>query len=113
VRTKGAIFEGTFLKFYHLCRGDQQLPFLVAVNVHKRFGAAARRNRVKRRIRESLLMSLREHREVLNTHRINFSVVIVYKGARDKPLERVTFADVHRDVGMFMHTIITHGSIAE
>lgn len=106
---EGTIFEGTFLKFYHLCHSGQPLPFLVAVNVNKRYGVAVRRNRVKRRIRESLLLALYKHHEVLNTRQTGVSVVVVYKGTRDKPLDRVSFADIQRDVGKFMHAIITHG----
>lgn len=105
VRTKGTIFEGKFLKFYHLCRTDEPGPFLVAVNVNKRHGVAAWRNRVKRRIRESLRLSVRKHGETLRARQISFSVVIVYQGTKDKSLNRVRFADLQRDVEEFMNAI--------
>ena len=102
---KGKVFEGKLLKFYFVSHGDQPAPFLVAVNVSKRHGVAVRRNRIKRRIRESLRLLIRERYEELKTHHNRFSVVVVYKGMKGQFPGRVEFTDFRRDVSGFIDAI--------
>lgn len=105
IRTKGNVFEGKLLKFFYVTSRDKPVPLLVAVNVNKRHGIAVRRNRIKRRIRESLRLSIHERYKELKPHRTYFSVVIVYKGMKGQLPGSIRFADIKRDITEFMEAI--------
>jgi hypothetical protein len=98
VKAEGTVFQGEFLKFYYVCQSSQPSPVQIAVVVNKGYGTAVRRNLIKRRIREACRTLIGSQVERTNSFLSPLSALVVYRGSKRRPSERVSFANIMNDV---------------
>lgn len=105
IRGDGRVFEGDLLKVFYILQTNQQTRCRIAVVVNKRHGVAACRNLIKRRIRESCRLEVGHRAVALQSMRVVFSAVVVYKGSKRRPAVSIFFEDVRNDVVKFLEVI--------
>ena len=84
----------------------------------RRHGSAVHRNRIKRRIRAACFEVLDTCADMLESKRAVLSVVIVFKGSKRRPLDRLSYAEIREDIANLAHVIQKssaeiHGTIAD
>ena len=105
IKTEGRIFDGEVLRFYYVRNCDQLCSVQIAVIVNKKNGSSVHRNLIKRRIREACraLIGSRSEETDINLHPL--SALVVYRGSKRRPTERVSFTGMRNDVVAFRDEI--------
>ncbi|MEK7671098.1 MAG: ribonuclease P protein component [Bacteroidota bacterium] len=101
----GKRLEGHLLRCTYLVYDEGAASLQVAFKVPSRNLNAVRRNRLRRLMREAMT----KERSLLDTPLAKSSVrvgmMMFYKGAKDVVVERITLAQIRKDVGMFCRAI--------
>jgi ribonuclease P protein component len=104
VLVAGRVFESRRLKFFYARHAGHPGSIRIGIIVGKGHGSAARRNLVKRRIREAC-RRLIDFNPGETQHTL--SIVVVYGGSKRQVATRVTFDEIKDDVIKFGSVIRT------
>ena len=99
--------DGQFLRLFYDLHPGQQVPIRLGIVMGKRHGSAVLRNRVKRRIREAFYETLGSQARMLGSRHLMLSVVIVFKGSKRRPVDRLSYAEIRDDAARFGYAIET------
>lgn len=102
-RSRGDILDGKLFRFIYRLGPPQSPPVQISVVVGKRHGHAVIRNLLKRRVREACRLCLGSQADEMSRRSLSLSLVIMYRGSKQRAAGRISFDDIKRDVVTFVN----------